>query len=247
MAADLIIFYDANALFGLGAQTHIGSIADPASQLAFSWHNYMEMQPTVPFVNAKAQPAAVPFMTEFGANTNRSRWDSMLALADAHAVSWTFWAWSNNPAFKFSPSYGKLPKDARAQGLVYNPAKPLSGNNTHPDAMKALARPYPLSTPGRLVGFEFKPSTRSLVVRFEIAESLIRKQVREPRSSVIVVPKVVYPAGYECEVDVASDRVYASITKGADVITILIVSTQSNMLAIDDHTHLITVHVTPKY
>ena len=65
----------------------------------------------------------------------------------------------------------------------------------------------------------------------------------------IVVPKVVCPIGYECKVHAVSDRVYAiaSITKGADVIAILIESTHSHVLAVDDHTHLIAVHVTPKY
>merc|ERR1711966_459902 len=93
---------------------------------------------------AKALARPYPLAT---ANPNISKWEKQLEAFDANGcLGWAFWAWTNNPAFKFSnTSHGVLPPDPRKQGIVYNASLALEAPNLAVDMAKALARPYPLA------------------------------------------------------------------------------------------------------
>eukprot|EP00656_Telonema_subtile_P044712 TRINITY_DN50972_c0_g1_i1.p1 TRINITY_DN50972_c0_g1~~TRINITY_DN50972_c0_g1_i1.p1 ORF type:complete len:269 (-),score=45.08 TRINITY_DN50972_c0_g1_i1:95-901(-) len=210
VAPQLMVWFDSNALHGVGAQTYVGPIEDPSGQLGFSWHNYDRVNPAAPFQNAQSvlSRKVVGIMSEFGATTNVSVWSAVLEQADISMSSWMFWAWSNNPSFKFANNTG-LPKDPRAQGLVYDPSKALIAPNTHPEAMGALARPYPYLTPGHLEGFSFDDSSKTLRVVFSLSQL---RGPREARTAHIMCSELTYPNGYLVRAGVLEGQGFTRVT-----------------------------------
>eukprot|EP00658_Telonema_sp_P-2_P048290 TRINITY_DN36738_c0_g1_i3.p1 TRINITY_DN36738_c0_g1~~TRINITY_DN36738_c0_g1_i3.p1 ORF type:complete len:531 (+),score=76.55 TRINITY_DN36738_c0_g1_i3:141-1733(+) len=194
----LIAWFDANGLHGMGARCHIPPILDSTAQLGFSWHNYDASDPTAPFENAQAvlDRGTAGVMTEFGANPNVSEWSEVLWIADKWKSSWAYWAWSNNPGFKFSNTSGRLPPDPREQGLVYDPSKPLVGKNLKWDAIEALSRPYPYLIPGELDTFAFDAKSRKFVVEFWLEPGLLDKSAMEVRTVHLLCSDVIYKTGY---------------------------------------------------
>lgn len=131
-------------------------------------------------------------MTEFGANKNVSHWMPVLELADQNLANWMYWAYVNNPTYKFANLSGNLPKDPRVQGLVLDPKLPPEGENVDMVRVKALSRPFPVRTAGIPTKIDFDSETKSF--RCEWSTASATKDVAQMYTEVFL-PELHYAKG----------------------------------------------------
>mmetsp|Transcript_26816 Transcript_26816/g.61797 ORF Transcript_26816/g.61797 Transcript_26816/m.61797 type:complete len:485 (-) Transcript_26816:31-1485(-) len=188
-APSLLVWYDANLLFGLGAPSFVGHVDDPL--LGFSYHNYNVANFSTPFENALAHQSvndAALLCSEFGANPAPSKWDEVLDLAESQFLSWMYWAYTNDPPYNFSDTNSSLPPDPRAQGIVRNASEPLTPPNLNAAVARTLTRPYFRSLAGIPLAAQFSMTNRSFMFTYLPSASPVRE-------SVVFVPESLYPGG----------------------------------------------------
>ena len=138
---------------------------------------------------------AVPIATEFGSTTDDVLLDREADQFDGGVISWMFW------------HYGER---------IIAPGVPASiGNVTSLPVLQALVRPYPLALSGTPVSLAYERDTKTMDLRYSTLGPSGR---RYPASlaSVVVVPKLAYPAGYRVEVTGAE----VTSRPGADRLTL---------------------------
>jgi endoglycosylceramidase len=223
-----LLFYEPWPTFGAGADTGIGKPGDAAS--GFSFHDYclgetggtMEDQTAENpgqamgcpvgeqrvFDNALAQSARtgdVPFLTEFGAADKLDELGRLADEADGSMMSWEEWAYFNRDTCCARP----------AEGVVYDPAKPLSGANVKQAKLGVLVRPYPEAIAGTprkwsydRAGGTFKLAYATARAGGGVFAATTQTEIRTPARS--------YPGGYRTQVTGAA----VSSAPGAAVLTL---------------------------
>ena len=204
---DVISWYEPLGLMGLGGPTFIGSLG--MSNIGYNFHAYTSWEINFPFEQAKKQqtvnPQAALLMSEFGAGTlDASQMLQVLAIADSLSLCWTEWAYSNNPAYKFSAWPGGLPSDPTKQGIVYNlkdfVSQKCSTNSSctavNWPLLSALERPYARYIAGKLVegGYSYDPVSRIASLSYSKNQS----HSAGPLSDIteMYLPTATYPNGY---------------------------------------------------
>ena len=204
-------FYEPHALFDQGANTHLGSIADPNA--VFTFHNYcLGDQPGLPQAdpgqdcgieeqmvlgNAEAQSAATGdglLEDEWGNTTSVPLLQRMAAEADQHMVGWSYWAYEdccNSP--------GAIVKDATQA--------PSAPGNLNLPVLEALVRPYPQLISGTPSPWSYDPTSGTFTLQYS-TQGVSGRPFPAGSPTEVFVPQLQYPHGYHVTVTgaaIASD------------------------------------------
>jgi endoglycosylceramidase len=192
-----LVFFEPQQLFDFGAPSHFAAETDPL--LGLSWHDYCSAAvitftaplhlpvelPDCPIIeprtmnNADAQAerlGAVSLLTEFGASDDLADIARVAALADAHLVGWTYWA------YKF---FGDPTGSGQAESLFADDADLSTLKAGKADL---LIRPYAQAIAGTPTAMNFDPSTKVFTLAYT------PNAARAP--TVIFLPARHYPNGY---------------------------------------------------
>ncbi|MBL7487758.1 cellulase family glycosylhydrolase [Frankia sp. AgB1.9] len=209
------IWFEPNLLFDVGVPTHLGTVADPRTGLAF--HVYCATESvsgrsdTCPaedgpkFANAQTYTAAhgIPeLLTEFGATNDLTYLAQVIATADRDQVSWLEWA--------YGKERNQTSQEVEKQALVYDPAQPPTGPNVNTAKLATLAEPYPRVVAGTPVSWSFTNGTFQLVYTTRRADGT--RAFPAGAETDIALPAVHFPNGYVVEVDGAKVATPASAT-----------------------------------
>jgi len=203
-----IIFNEPNVVFNFGADT---SLPDLGSRQGFSFHDYClvglvgnapascETLDELVFDNADryAERAGDSLMlSEYGATTDIPTLERVADYADDHMVSWQEWHYCgcDDPTTQG-------PGDVQA--LVKDPALPPKGDNVFRDKLRALARPYPQVIAGTPESYSFDPDTRRFELTYARAKADGSGRFKRGKT-LVVLPKIQYPDGYEVKVEGAA-------------------------------------------
>jgi endoglycosylceramidase len=208
-----LAFYEPHALFDQGANTHLGSIADPNA--VFTFHNYcLGDQPGLPQAdpgqncgteeqlvlgNADAQASASGdglLEDEWGNTTSAPLLQRMAAEADQHMVGWSYWSYEDCCA---SPA--AIVKDATQD--------PQAPGNLNLPVLDALVRPYPQLISGSPTSWSFDPQSGTFTLRYS-TEGVAGRRFPAGSATEVFIPQLQYPHGYR--VSVAG----AGVTSGPD-------------------------------
>jgi len=210
-----LIFYEPFVTFNFGVQTELPRITgDP---LGMSFHDYClqnslqeeaqcAQQETSTVENALMRSAATGdalVLSEFGATTDQQDLGRVVAIADRSELPWIEWAYCGceDPTGSIPPSI---------EALVYDPRLPAAGTNVDEATLHTLVEPYPRIVAGTPLSYGYVSKTHT----FEITYSTTAPDGRhlDRGCSVIVVPALQYPNGYD--VEVSGGRVVSSPRSG---------------------------------
>jgi endoglycosylceramidase len=153
--------------FDLGENTYLNNANLPNSGFSFHDYNTDVSVPIAKAVQFQAKNNSPILMTEFGAATASDKQLSQItSLADSDNLSWSEWAYFNNPDFKFPSVNGHVIQNPISQGIVLHDDQPLTGSNVNWNRLKILTRPYPQAIAGSKVSFEFSPQKLSLNLHY---------------------------------------------------------------------------------
>ncbi len=200
------IFYEPHVLFNNGVQT---SVSPSGDDLGFSFHDYcltadfgLEGTPVqdltcnvfddLVWQNVETQltrTGDTPLLTEFGATTDTTVLRDMVDRAAAHRFGWQYWAYTG-----FDPTTSG---PGGEQALVFDPARPPTGDNVDQAKLAALVTPHPLVVSGTPDQWSFDRATR----KFTASWSTARAGTPSARFAAgartrIAAPGLVYPGGY---------------------------------------------------
>jgi endoglycosylceramidase len=195
--SNAIIFYEPSVFYGIDAPTFLPKLH--GENLAFNFHHYNIISPNIPFENAQSQMTlnhATLFMSEFDAkNLNPKQLNRLLTMADQYQLSWTDWAYTNNPGYKFYAPVGQTPEDPKKQGIVYDMRQPLTGNNVEWDRLNAITRPYPQMVAGKIINYQYNLAAKKFELTY-LASPNVRGNSDKTQ---IFIPLQNFPAGYSVE------------------------------------------------
>lgn len=157
-------------------------------------------------VAAAERDSAPLIVTEFGASTDPALLARHTAGFDGAIVPWMMWAYN--------------------ESIIRDTSQPAGLDNVHSlEALAALVRPYPMAVAGTPTLTAFDPETGV----FDLAYSTTtpRGKRSRPRTSVIFVPALHYPDGYQVEVDggfvtseACTDRLLVRAHRSAQAVTV---------------------------
>ncbi len=164
------------------------------SNLVLSYHNYDTNDTTAPFSSAATYAAAAgglpQIMSEFGGVNGPITVSDIAEQADTTAQSWTYWAYSNNPIYKFVPGA----PDPTKQGIVMNMNEPLdTPGNVNTDRLNILTRPYPQIISGHSFTFAYDRLTHAFTMSYTTGMNDLQ------RSTQIFLPQAIYGTNYKVE------------------------------------------------
>jgi endoglycosylceramidase len=210
-----LVFYEPLVTFNFGIPTHMGDVGDPRA--AFSFHDYCgttgpdcEPPEELVFHNADAraqQTGDATLNTEFGATNDYEDIGRIARLADEHMTGWVYWQYCG-----CSDPTGSIPPSI--EGIVGDPAKPLSGDNVNLEKLKVLVRPYPQAVAGTPEHYGFDPTARAFDLRYSTERADGSGRFGDGSVSEVSVPALQYPDGYA--VAVSGARVVSG--QGADIL-----------------------------
>jgi len=198
--------------FDFGAESGVGRV-DDAAGFAFNAYcaqaagldaviPYLRGKPCsfsagLTFKNAEAvsrRTGSALLLTEFGASDDLATYRDYLEGADAHRVSWAFWAYCGcgDP----TTSQGS----EHAQAVVMDPSKPPAGANVARTTLRRLARPYPTRTSGTPTRYRFTSASRTFTLRYTRARAGGGRPFRLGSITEVAIPRVQYPRGYAVRV-----------------------------------------------
>ena len=178
---DALVFYEPFVLFNFGqADTSLprigasGALAPHVYALTAA-DDAKVVDRTVTATARSGQPAIVG---EFGATQDRATLDRLTGELDRGLLPWAFWSYDEQ--------------------LVDDLRRPPTGDNVVASSAAALTRPYPEVTDGTPRSLGFEPATKTLDYTYDTTTPAGER----PRSGLtsIVVPRAVYPTGYEVAV-----------------------------------------------
>jgi hypothetical protein len=123
-------------------------------------------------------------MTEFGAADKPAIITTIADLNDKSEISWTEWAFNNNPVYIFPTINGKPVQDPQDQGIIRDTALPYIGKNVVWDRLQALTRIYPKFIAGTKSSFTY--NTQGAFDLSYIANEVQKDQLAN--ITVIIVP-----------------------------------------------------------
>lgn len=213
--SDLVLFFEPLSIFGLGAPSYINVkyLQSLSSNIGLSWHNYYPMNYSIPFNNVNRlldRTNVGNIMTEFGANMNDSKWYECLELADSYMSSWTYWAYSNNPAYNFSSTYNILPPAPRLEGIVLIPRLPLNGLNVNKRVKLSVSHPYPRKISGVPKYWNFDKDTYNFSFTYRNGGNITE----------ISVPLIIYEEGYNVECGYMDSKERVKCIKGDNILEV---------------------------
>ena len=206
-----MVFYEPNVLFNNGAAT---SVSPTGGRLGFSFHDYcltadvgLEGTPVqdltcdgfddLVWQNADAhvkQTGHPPLLTEFGATTDQKVLRGMVDRAAAHGIGWQYWAYCGcgDPTTTGPGS---------EQALVFDPAKPPTGDNVDWAKMRALVVPHPLLVAGTPGGWSFDRATKVFRTHWSTARAgSAPGRFAAGATTRIALPALVYRDSYRVRV-----------------------------------------------
>jgi endoglycosylceramidase len=182
-----LVFVEPYLLFNTGAPATSLPGADSGNGLSFHSYTTAEKEPAVVghAVNAARRDGAPLIATEFGATTDAAALTRLTAGFDARLVPWMFWAYN--------------------ESVIADPSRRAGMDNlASPSGFRALVRPYPKAIAGTPKKISFDPASGAFDLRYSTRPPAGRRSGRPP-ASVVYLPRLVYPDGYE--VDVKGARV----------------------------------------
>jgi endoglycosylceramidase len=199
-----LVFYEPHALFDQGANTHVGSIADPNA--VFTFHNYcLGDQPGLPqadpgqncgteeqmvlgYADAQAARTGDALLEdEWGNTSSVPLLQRMAAEADQHMVGWSYWAYED-----CCGSSGAIVKDAAQD--------PRAPGNLNLPVLDALVRPYPQLISGTPTSWSFDPQSRTFTLRYS-TQGVAGRRFGAGSPTQVFVPQLQYPHGYRVTVE----------------------------------------------
>ena len=210
-----LVFYEPHALFDQGANTHLGSIADPNA--VFTFHNYcLGDQPGLPqadpgqncgteeqivldHADAQAAGSGDGLLEDEWGNTNSvPLLERMVSEADQHMVGWSYWAYED-----CCKSPGAIVKDATQD--------PNAPGNLNPAVLQALVEPYPQLISGTPTSWWFDPTSKVFTFRYS-TRAVAGQQFPGGSETEVFIPQLQYPHGYRVTVNGA--RIASGPTAG---------------------------------
>jgi endoglycosylceramidase len=214
-----LIWYEPFLTFNYGVPTQITALPDDL--LGMSFHDYC-LNPgpassdcgskegsTVANALAHSRSTGVALMmTEFGATDDDQDVGRVMSTADANQLPWIEWSYCgcDDPT-------GSIPP--RAEALVYDPARPGTGDNVDLAKLKVLAEPYPRVVSGTPRAYTFDQATEAFRLSYSTTAP-DGHRFGAGACTAVVVPSVQYPRGYRVTVD--GGRVLS--TPGAGVVEV---------------------------
>jgi len=185
----------------LGLPVSLGKIYDANVVLAF--HNYCagsatsgicsflaSQQAKTAYAYGKAHNMPV-IMDEFGASDAAYDQNSQRNAANAYLMSWAEWAYSGSGDITTSGSL-------KPESLVYDPSLPPTGDNVNTTTLLNLAAPYPQAVSGTPKSWSWKNGT--FTFSYSTQKAYGSGSFGVGSQTVISVPQVEFPAGYQVSV-----------------------------------------------
>ncbi len=201
-----LIWYEPVTTFNQGVPTYVVPPKDP--NLGFAFHDYplcnvvgegadaldapapaaAPCTTSITMDNAEAHAQATGsalLETEFGATMDTSRLLPALAEFDQSMMPWMSWSYT-----RYITAYENDGKTL----------KPAVDPNVNHDMLATLARPYPQLVAGTPIGWSFDPKTRHFLFQYKRARADNKGSFGAGAETVISVPALQYPAGYDAVV-----------------------------------------------
>ncbi|MGB8406573.1 MAG: cellulase family glycosylhydrolase, partial [Mycobacterium sp.] len=184
-----------------GLPINLGKIYD--SKVILAYHNYCAGQATAGicgFVSSQATNVAYAYgkannipvmMDEFGASQAGYDLNPEKGSANAHAISWTEWAYSGSGDITTSGSL-------QPESLVYDPSLPPTGDNVNTTTLANLAAPYPQAISGTPKSWYWNKSVFTFSYTTQKADG--SGTFDAGSQTLISVPNVEFPDGYTVSV-----------------------------------------------
>lgn len=205
----VVTYYEPNVFFDFGARTWIGNPGGGESGMSF--HDYCisgdlglpqsgypseacRVAEQQVFKNAESQSRATGdalLLTEFGATNDLAVIRRLVNDADQYMVGWEYWAYCGCRDPTGSPM---------TEGLVIDPAKPLTGSNVRWRKLAVLERPYPQAVAGTPLSFLYHPGDDVFLLSFSTARASGQGTFPAGSETDIFVPRLHYPKGYSVQV-----------------------------------------------
>jgi endoglycosylceramidase len=195
-----IIWFESNVLHGLNAPSFLPDLG--FQNLGFNFHNYDSPTYKAPVTNAinYQEKYPIPLLcSEFGATTNPDVINTIQVKNDQYMFSAIYWAYFNNPRYKFAPTGGALPSDPRSQAIVRDMSEDLWEPNVNHDVLTALTHVYPRVVAGTPIAFSYNPDKKTFHLQYSTGKPPDGKEISQNLTS-IVVPRALYPSGYTVSV-----------------------------------------------
>ena len=208
--ADVPIYYEPNSLFNDGISTYV---KPTGTNLGFSFHDYCltsiigssagklgdllcDATDTLTWSNAERQltrTGATPLLTEFGATTLQQTLTGMVDRAATHRLGWMYWAYCgcDDPTTTGAGD---------EQALVFDPAKPPTGDNVDQAKLTALAVPHPSLVSGTPTAYAYNRSSHVFTATWTTEKAAGGGSFATGAQTTIAAPAVAYPNGYTVQV-----------------------------------------------
>ncbi|MGH3562206.1 MAG: cellulase family glycosylhydrolase, partial [Mycobacterium sp.] len=197
------VFFTPNLVFDFGWPTHLGTVDQPHTALAFddfcptqavfSSSAFCGLLDAIAMDHAEAYAEShdIPaLLYSFGSTDNLTTIADMMQAADQHQYGWSYWAYTGqNDITSTSPN---------GEALVINPNQPPVGDNVDTAKLATLAAPYPQVVSGTPNSWSFDSGTFKFSYSTEMADG----QGSFPANSqtTVSVPAIEYPNGYQVSV-----------------------------------------------
>jgi endoglycosylceramidase len=197
-----LVWYEPNVIFNNGANTSVGAMDD--AEAGFAFHDYCLQESLdnsnlgcdvfdnlvfAEALNHVDKTGDAILMTEFGATEDVSNLEAMVERADGNMVGWQYWAYCDcgDPTTSAAPG---------VEGIVDNPALPLSNSNLSLPKLQLLSRGYPQAIAGTPKSYGFDAATRVLTLDYLAARAAGKGSFAAGSETDVALPLRQYPQGY---------------------------------------------------
>ena len=131
--------------------------------------------------------------TEFGSAYSYAI-EQVTDLADLNMIPWISWAYCGCG----DPTTALQPLDL--EGIVNDPAEPLTGSNINTSHLNALVRPYPQAIAGTPESWSYNTITGTFLLAWSTTSPLGVIRATDA-TTVVFVPNLDYPHGYQVSIN----------------------------------------------
>lgn len=206
---DHLAFYEPSVYYGLHGGIHLPAFND--AQAGLSFHDYcFEPSPTSnEFIYKLVCGTVLDLYQNLALKRVQSTGDALLntefgsaypyaieqvsGLFDQHMIPWITWAYCGcgDPTTALQPP--------EAEGIVIDPAQPLTGANLNSSHLDVLVRPYPQAVAGTPTRWSFNTTTGTFRLAWSTA-SPSGVHLAPGATTAVFVPALQYPNGYRASV-----------------------------------------------
>ncbi len=183
-----LVFVEPFLTFNAGVAPTTLPGADTGNGLSFHSYTSAALEPAVVdhALQAAERDGAPLIATEFGATTDAAALTRLTAGFDAGLVPWMFWAYN--------------------ESVIRDPEQPAGlGNLWSPSGFRALVRPYPKAIAGTPRSLSFDSASGAFDLSYSTRPPVGHRSDK-PLTSVVYLPRLIYPDGYRVEVTGARVR-----------------------------------------